>query len=68
MKVTARYPIKIGSVMIPAGTTGSIVAITDRIRSTFPNLRHAADSPYLLVKFPGVLECLVTKAQATKIG
>jgi hypothetical protein len=66
LKVKAKWPIKIGDVLVPAGTEGETVAPTARILEKFPGLREKPDGQMLLVKFPGLDECLVMPKQVLK--
>jgi hypothetical protein len=63
VQVTAKHPIKIGSTLVAKGAVGSTAPMTKRIRDAFPGIQPNPNSSYVLVKFPGVLECLVSTAQ-----
>lgn len=67
MKVKARWPIKIGDTLVPAGTIGEIMAPTPRILAAFPGLAEKPGGAFLLVKFPGLDECLVMPKQVLKL-
>lgn len=64
MTVRAKYPIKIGAVLVPAQTVGEVLPQpTPRILESFPNLKFTENGQMYLVKFPEVPECLVRKDQ-----
>jgi hypothetical protein len=67
MKVKARFPIKIGDVLVTPGTVGEVVKPTPRILAAFPGLSEKPDGAFLLVKFPGFDECLVMPKQVVKL-
>lgn len=67
MKVKAKWPIKIGDVLVPAGTIGETMAPTPRMLEKFPGLAQKPGGAFLLVKFPGLDECLVMPKQVVKL-
>lgn len=56
MKIKAKYPIKVGNVLIPRGEIGTTVKIEDaeNVRRAFPNLKEKGNSDLYLVQFPTV--------------
>jgi hypothetical protein len=67
MKVRARHPISTGTgankVVIPKFTEGTLVAVTERMKESFPNLKENSTSSYYLVKFDNIPELLVDRSQ-----
>ena len=61
-KVIARYPIKIGEVLVPRGTAGEVADITD-IQKDFPNIKYKNESEQVAVKFLGLKACIVHTSQ-----
>lgn len=58
--VIAKYPIKIGNVLISKGTKGETCdVIPIKIKNDFPNIEFKEGSSQILVKFPFVDECIV---------
>ena len=57
-KVTAKYPIRVGTVMIPTGTWGDITTL-EEARKLFPGIEPIEGSKQLCVKFPNVNPCIV---------
>jgi hypothetical protein len=49
--------------VVPKGTRGQAIAMTQRIRSLFPGLIIKPDGELVLVEFPGLPECLVPLRQ-----
>jgi len=57
--VKAKYPIRIGYILVPKGTPGEILSTpTPRILAAFPNIGKNPNSNQVVVKFPGVAECI----------
>lgn len=69
MRAIARYDISTGPVgarrVIPKGTPGQVVAITERIAQAFPGLKEQPTGSLYLVKFPELPELLVGRDQVT---
>lgn len=65
MTVKLKYPAKVGSVLLPKGTQGITVGISNSpdIAKTFPNLTEKADGYFYICRFPNVTDCLFTKEQ-----
>lgn len=69
MKVKAKYPIKIGSHLVPSGTIGVVLPEpTPRIKKFFPGLETGPGGKMYLVKFGDLDECLVFKKQVEVIN
>lgn len=60
--VIAKYPIKIGKVLVPAGTIGEVVDIKN-IQEYFPNIKYKANSKQILVSFLGLKACIIHTSQ-----
>ena len=62
MTITARYPIKIGTVLIPKGEPGRLATLAEA-RTTFPAISVKPGAPFLSVIFRDLAPCLVLKKQ-----
>ena len=62
MKVKAKYPIKIGKVLIAAGSVGETVSLNE-VKLVFPNIKENKTSNQIAVRFPGLDWCLVHRKQ-----
>lgn len=60
--VTAKYPIKIGKILVPKGTVGTIADI-EEIRPHFPNIKCVEGSSQISVKFLDLEPCIVHISQ-----
>lgn len=65
MKVKLKYPAKVGKTLLPKGTEGIVVGISNSpsIAEAFPNLREKPDGYYFIVRFPNATDCLFTRDQ-----
>lgn len=60
MKVILKFPAKVGKILLPKGTEGIVVGISNspEIAAAFPNLREKTDGYYYICRFPNVSDCL----------
>ena len=65
MKATLKYPAKLGGVLLPKGTEGLIIGVSNspQIAAAFPNLQEKVDGHYYIVRFPNMDDCLFDKKQ-----
>jgi hypothetical protein len=66
LKVKLKYPAKIGDTLLPKGTEGVVVDISQspRIQQAFPGIMHNHQvSNMHIVRFPGQEDCLFEKKQ-----
>jgi hypothetical protein len=61
-KVVAKYPIKIGKVLVPKGTVGTIPTL-DEVKIIWPTIEYKENSKQLPVKFLGLSICIVHTSQ-----
>ena len=61
-KVIAKYPIKIGNVLVPKGAVGEIVDI-EEVRQNFPHISYELNSKQIAVSFLGLKACIVHTSQ-----
>jgi hypothetical protein len=62
--VIAKYPIKIGNVLVPKGAVGEIVDI-EEVRQNFPHISYKLNSKQISVSFLGLKPCIVHLSQLT---
>lgn len=61
-QVKAKYPIKIGDVLVPKDTVGELVSVAV-VMIKFPGIKSDADSAFVAVQFPGLDWCIIPKKQ-----
>lgn len=62
MKVKAKYPIKIGKVLVVKDSIGETIGL-EEVRLVFPNITENKASTQIAVRFPGLDRCLVHRKQ-----
>lgn len=61
--IRARFPIKIGQTLVPAGTEGfAFHDVPESIQKVFPNMGIKVNG-FVCVEFPGLEPCLVLRKQ-----
>jgi hypothetical protein len=65
MIVKLKYPAKVGKVLLPKGTQGKAIGISNspQMREQFPNLSERVDGWFYIVRFPDMDDCLFHKDQ-----
>lgn len=64
MNVKAKYPIKIGKVLVSANTIGEVPdSLPESLKTAFPGLKPKPGSKFVPVIFPGLEACIVHKDQ-----
>lgn len=65
MRVIAKYPIKIGKILIPKGTEGKTKSLAEspEIKDFFTEIKEEINGAYCIVSFPGTKDCLVYPSQ-----
>jgi hypothetical protein len=61
-KLIAKYPIKIGNILVPKGTEG-IMASLEEMQKIFPNIKYSSKSNQIGAKFFDLDPCVVHKSQ-----
>ena len=62
MEVIAKYPIKIGKILVPKGAIG-IIATLEEVRKIWPNIGVVEGSTQIGIKFLDLDVCIVHKNQ-----
>lgn len=60
--VTSKYPIKIGNVLVPKGTKGTLATL-EEVKKIFPNIKENQSSNQIAVKFLDLDWCIIHKSQ-----